>query len=156
MADTALLQRALDLACANVHAGGGPFGAVIADGDGHIVAEGVNVVTPRRDPTAHAEITAIRRACRNRGDHRLEGLTLYSSCEPCPMCLAAAWWARLDGVIFASTQTEAAAAGFDDAALWQALRRGQTAPQLPLRQLSLPATGEEFRLWLRHEDRQPY
>ena len=154
--DRSLLHRAVALARHSVDAGGGPFGAVIADVHGTIVAEGNNVVTVEQDPTAHAEIEAIRRACRTRGSHRLDGLVLFSSCEPCPMCLAAAWWARLDGVRFASPRTAAAAAGFDDGRLWQAVSSGNTAPELPVHQIPVADAGTEFRQWLERMDRIPY
>lgn len=151
-----LLERCVELACSNVTAGGGPFGALIADHRGSIVAEGCNGVTRCNDPTAHAEITAIRAACQVRKDYRLDGLLLYSSCEPCPMCMAAACWARLDGVVFASTRQQAAAAGFDDGRLWQAIENGTLARQLPSRQLPLPGAGAAFERWLASVDRQPY
>ncbi len=153
---TELLQRAVALARSSVDAGGGPFGALITTADGRIVAEGQNVVTAACDPTAHAEVTAIRRACAVQESHRLDGLILVSSCEPCPMCLAAAWWARLDSVHFASTRFEAANAGFDDALLWQAVASGNTGPQLPLRHLPVPTAGDEFHHWLAQADRMPY
>lgn len=151
-----LLQRSVDLACANVAEGGGPFGAVIADGEGRIVAEGRNGVTRCNDPTAHAEITAIRAACQTRGDFRLHGLLLYSSCEPCPMCMAAVWWSRLDGVIFASTRQQAAAGGFDDDRLWRAFETGATSREIPVRHVNLPTAGAEFEHWLATADRQRY
>lgn len=151
-----LLQRSVDLACSNVAAGGGPFGAVIADRAGQIVAEGCNGVTRCNDPTAHAEIVAIRRACRTRGDYRLDGLLLYSSCEPCPMCMAAACWAHLDGVVFASTRQQASAAGFDDDHLWQAIERGTLARQMPSRHVALPGAADAFARWLASVDRKPY
>ncbi|MCC5888035.1 MAG: nucleoside deaminase [Gammaproteobacteria bacterium] len=151
-----LLQRSVELACKNVAEGGGPFGAVIADAEGRIVAEGCNGVTRCNDPTAHAEITAIRQACQNRGDFRLDGLLLYSSCEPCPMCMAAAWWARLDGVVYASTRQQAAAAGFDDDRLWQAFETATTSQEIPIVHLELPRAGKEFEHWLAALDRQPY
>jgi len=151
-----LLQRSVDLACSNVAAGGGPFGAVIADGAGRIVAEGCNDVTRCNDPTAHAEVTAIRQACQARSDYRLDGLLLYSSCEPCPMCMAAACWARLDGVVYASTRQQAAAAGFDDARLWQALETGTLSLEMPIRHVALPRAGEAFDRWLASPGRKPY
>lgn len=151
-----LLERSVTLACSNVAAGGGPFGAVIADGQGRIVAEGCNGVTRYNDPTAHAEIIAIREACQARSDYRLDGLLLYSSCEPCPMCMAAACWARLDGVVFASTRQQAAAAGFDDDRLWQAIESGTLASQIPIRHIALPRAEEAFTRWLATLDRNPY
>ena len=151
-----LLARAVDLARTSVAAGGGPFGAVIADADGNIVAEGHNQVTSHCDPTAHAEVSAIRAACASHGDHRLTGLILYSSCEPCPMCLAASWWARLDAVWYASGRNAAAAAGFDDAALWHAVSTGDTSAQLALQQFDVPDAGREFSDWLDMAARIPY
>lgn len=151
-----LLQRSVELAISNVAAGGGPFGAVIADGEGRIVAEGRNDVTRCNDPTAHAEVTAIRHACQARGDYCLDGLLLYSSCEPCPMCMAAACWARLDGVVFASTRQDAAAAGFDDARLWQALETRTLPLELSIRHVALPRASEAFDRWLSTNDRKSY
>ena len=108
------LQQAIDLAVENVKVGqGGPFGAVIVKNN-TVIATGVNQVTPLLDPTAHAEIQAIRAACQLLGDFQLTDCVLYSSCEPCPMCLGAIYWARLKAVYFASTRHDAAQAGFDD------------------------------------------
>lgn len=151
-----LLQRSVDLACSNVADGGGPFGAVIADAEGRIVAEGRNGVTRHNDPTAHAEVNAIRVACQVRSDFCLDGLLLYSSCEPCPMCMAAAYWARLDGVVFARTRQQAAAAGFDDDRLWQAIETGTLSSELAIRHVALPLAGGEFDRWLATLDRKPY
>ena len=100
-ADADWLRQAIDLAARNVGEGGGPFGAILVK-DGQVVAEGVNRVTADLDPTAHAEVVAIRAACRTIGDFSLEGATLYASCEPCPLCLSAALWARLDAVVHAA------------------------------------------------------
>src|SRR5699024_8024544 len=133
LAESDHLQRAVDLATANVAAGGGPFGAVIVLPDGRTV-EGVNRVTALHDPTAHAEVMASREACRLLGDHGLRGAVLHASCEPCPMCLASALWARLDRGVFAAGRDDAARAGFDDAALYEYFeapvhrRRLPTAP----------------------------
>lgn len=113
--DVAWLVQAIDLAVRNVAQGGGPFGALVVRGS-LVVARGQNRVTRELDPTAHAEIRAIRAACRRVEDFALPGMTLYSSCEPCPMCLAAALWARLDRVVYAASRHDAARGGFDD--LW--------------------------------------
>ncbi|SKC51461.1 nucleoside deaminase [Krasilnikoviella flava] len=115
--DAAHLEKAVTLAVDSVANAGGPFGAVIVTRDGRVV-EGNNRVTQDHDPTAHAEVTAIRRACAELGTHDLSGAVLYSSCEPCPMCLASALWARVDAVYFAADRHDAAAAGFDDAAFY--------------------------------------
>lgn len=149
------MRRALALACDSVAAGGGPFGAVIARGD-EVVAEGTNRVTPELDPTAHAEITAIRRACAALGRFELRGLTLYSSCEPCPMCLAAIHWARLDAVRFAGGREEAAAAGFDDALLYREVALPPERRSVPASRL-LPEEGQRpFTAWAAKPDRTSY
>ncbi|WP_136611233.1 nucleoside deaminase [Sinomonas albida] len=111
------LARAVQLAAQNVLENGGPFGAVVVSADGQIF-DGVNRVTANNDPTAHAEVTAIRAACRALGTFDLSGAVLYSSCEPCPMCLASALWARVETVRFAADRHDAAAAGFDDAVFY--------------------------------------
>jgi guanine deaminase len=129
------LDRAIKLATENVAAGGGPFGAVVIR-DGETIAVGTNQVTPTLDPTAHAEVVAIRAACRVIGDFRLTGCVLVSSCEPCPLCLAAALWARVDQVIYAADRHDAAAAGFDDRAFYDLFaqpRETWTVPVLRVR-----------------------
>ena len=124
------LREAVRLSRENVEAGqGGPFGAVVVK-NRKIIARGQNRVTQSLDPTAHAEIAAIRLACQNLETFSLTGCVLYSSCEPCPMCLAACYWARLDAVYFAASQTDAARAGFDDARLYREIA-------LPLKERSL-------------------
>ncbi len=125
-----LLARAIALSVENVARGGGPFGAVIAR-NGEIIAEGQNAVTRTHDPTAHAEVVAIRAACARLETFTLAGCVLYTSCEPCPMCLAAAYWARVDAIYFAATQDDAARAGFDDAFLYNELRLHHTGRALP-------------------------
>ena len=116
-AESLHLARAVRLAAQNVLDNGGPFGAVVVTADGQVF-DGVNRVTANNDPTAHAEVTAIRTACRELGTFDLTGATLYSSCEPCPMCLASALWARIATVRFAADRHDAAAAGFDDAVFY--------------------------------------
>ncbi|KHL05387.1 nucleoside deaminase [Sinomonas humi] len=116
-ADSLFLSRAIELAAQNVLDNGGPFGAVVVTPDGQAF-DGVNRVTASNDPTAHAEVTAIRAACRALGTFDLTGATLYSSCEPCPMCLASALWARIAVVRFAADRHDAASAGFDDAVFY--------------------------------------
>ncbi|WP_026424948.1 nucleoside deaminase [Actinokineospora inagensis] len=116
------LDEAIALATHNVTAGGGPFGALVVRGD-EVVARGVNRVVPDLDPTAHAEVVAIRTACQALGDFRLTGCVLVSSCEPCPLCLSAALWARLDHVLYAADRDDAAKAGFDDREFYDVLAR---------------------------------
>ncbi|TDW30186.1 nucleoside deaminase [Cryobacterium psychrophilum] len=116
--DVLALSMAIDLATENVRNSGGPFGALVVAADGRVF-EGTNRVTANLDPTAHAEVSAIRAACQGLGTFDLSGATLYSSCEPCPMCRAAALWARIGTVCFAADRHDAADAGFDDAAFYE-------------------------------------
>jgi tRNA(Arg) A34 adenosine deaminase TadA len=147
-ADPEFLRRAIALATQNVLGGaGGPFGAVIVR-DGQIIAEGVNTVTAASDPTAHAEVNAIRAAARALGSFTLAGCQLYTSCEPCPMCLAAAYWARVDAIFYGASATDAARAGFDDAFLYEELRRDQAGRKLPATQLLSEEAWASFAAWL--------
>ncbi|KHL17164.1 UNVERIFIED_CONTAM: cytosine deaminase [Mumia flava] len=151
-----MLERAVALAESNVAEGGGPFGAVIAVGD-RVVAEAGNRVTRDLDPTAHAEVTAIRAACRERGDFRLDGAVLYSSCEPCPMCLAAALWARLDAVHFAADRHDAARGGFDDLAFYEELARPREGwSRTVVRQVLVAGAVRPFDAWLATDRRTEY
>ncbi|MDP5172865.1 MAG: nucleoside deaminase [Bacteroidia bacterium] len=129
---TSFLTEAIRLAIDNVRNGGGPFGAIVVK-DGQIVGRGVNRVTANNDPTAHAEVMAIRDACAKLGSFQLHGCTLFTSCEPCPMCLGAIYWARPDQVFFAANKETASAAGFDDDFIYQELA-------LPVAQRSIPMT----------------
>jgi guanine deaminase len=149
------MSRAIDLAIANVADGGGPFGAVVVL-DGNSIGEGVNRVTERLDPTAHAEVEAIRDACRNTGNFALTGAAVYASCEPCPLCLAATLWARVDRIYFAATRADAAAAGFDDARFHGALTAAPGAWNERLAQLPHPRSGEPFDAWRANDDRILY
>ncbi len=124
---------------------GGPFGALLVK-DGAVWGRGANRVTATHDPTAHAEIVAIRGACAKAGSHHLPGAVLYSSCEPCPMCFAAACWAGVSAVYFAATRQDAAAAGFQDAGLYEQLALPPEARAVPCRRLEVPAA-EPFELW---------
>jgi guanine deaminase len=131
------LRRAIALATQNVVSGkGGPFGAVIVRGD-KIIGEGANSVTSTNDPTAHGEVNAIRAAAKALGTFTLAGCELYTSCEPCPMCLAAAYWARLDAVYYGASAADAARAGFDDAFLYEELRKDNTRRKLHATQFCL-------------------
>lgn len=150
------LRRAIRLAVENVESGrGGPFGAVIVK-DGQVVAEGANHVTTQHDPTAHAEIVAIRAACARLDTFELRGCTLYSSCEPCPMCLAAIYWARLDALYFAAGKDDASAAGFDDSFLYTQIPLPPEARTLPTRRLLAPEGGHPFALWRASVSKIPY
>lgn len=153
--DERFLSRALDLASDSVKSAGGPFGAVIVQ-SGAILAEGQNRVTLERDPSSHAEIVAIRRACQAKGDHRLEGCVLYASAEPCPMCLSAAYWARLHRIVFAATRLDAAAAQFDDEFLYREICRPLSARQIPTQQVTHPRANEPFLVWEQFADKVRY
>jgi len=158
------LARAVALAVRNVGSAGGPFGALVAAPDGQVF-EGTNRVTATNDPTAHAEVVAIRTACAGLGRFDLSGCVLYSSCEPCPLCLSAALWARLDRVYFAADRHAAAAAGFDDAAFYDYIH-GYSGPQgysgmagfelLPVEQVLVPESVEPFRSWAALDTRTEY
>jgi tRNA(Arg) A34 adenosine deaminase TadA len=153
--DQDFMRRAIALSRAGVAEGGGPFGAVVARA-GVILGEGRNNVVPGRDPTAHAEVVAIRRACEAVASHDLSGATLYTSCEPCPMCLAAAWWARVSEVVYANDRVDAAAIGFDDAAIYEEVARPIAARVLPMRRLLALEARIAFREWSEKPDKVPY
>lgn len=141
------LQKAIDLAIKNVSSGsGGPFGAIVVHG-GKIIASAVNQVTKNHDPTAHAEIQAIRAACHTMQHFQLTGCVLYTSCEPCPMCLSAIYWARIDAVYFASNRHDAAIAGFDDERIYEELSLPPQQRSLPCTALSMPTASEPFLAW---------
>jgi len=150
------LRRAIALAVQNVESGGwGPFAAVIVR-DGKIVGEGVNTVTTSHDPTAHGEVNAIRAACRALGTFTLAGCELYTSCEPCPMCLAASYWARLDAIYYGSSAADAARAGFDDAFLYDEFRKEQQDRTLPAAQLLEDEAWACFAAWIACAGRVDY
>jgi guanine deaminase len=150
------LEEAIDLAVDNVESGlGGPFAALVV-ADGEIIARGTNRVTTVHDPTAHAEITAIRAACQERSDFHLDGCTLYSTCEPCPMCLGAIYWARLEGVVYAATQADAAAAGFDDEHIYRELNTPPPDRDIPMTQELAGDADRPFEAWRRYEARVEY
>ncbi len=142
------LRRAIALATDNVASGkGGPFGAVVVR-DGKIVGEGANSVTATSDPTAHGEVNAIRAACRALGTFTLAGCELYTSCEPCPMCLAASYWARLDAIYYGCSAADAARAGFDDAYLYGEMTKPIPDRTLPSIQLLADEAWASFAAWL--------
>lgn len=154
--DARFLRQAIRLAAAGMASGrGGPFGAVVVRG-GRVVGRGCNAVTSSNDPTAHAEVVAIREACRRLGTFTLAGCRIYSSCEPCPMCWAAIAWARLDGIWCAATRDDAARAGFDDAALYRELRRPAGRRAVPLRRGLRAEALRVMATWGRKADRVPY
>jgi tRNA(Arg) A34 adenosine deaminase TadA len=149
------MHEAIRLARDSITHGGGPFGAVIVKA-GAIVGRGANCVTVSHDPTAHAEVVAIRDACRQLGTFRLAGCEIYASCEPCPMCLAAIYWARLDRIYYALTRQDAAAMGFDDEFLYRELSLSPAQRQLPLQPLARDAALSIVRDWNSKPDKTPY
>ena len=153
--DEKWLARAIELATENVANGGGPFGAVIVK-DGKLVAEGQNRVTANLDPTAHAEVMAIRAACQATGDFSLAGMTLYTSCEPCPLCLSASLWARLDRVVFAADRDDAAAGGFDDREFYELFARPRDTWDVQIDALRPHNAAQPFDAWLASEARTDY
>jgi guanine deaminase len=149
------LRKAIELAAANVDQGGGPFGAVVVK-DGVVIATGVNQVTSANDPTAHAEVVAIREACRVLGDFQISGCELYSSCEPCPMCLGAIFWARPARVYFAATHADAAAAGFDDTFVYEQIHVPHAERSIPMIQVADEESGRPFERWVSRSDKTEY
>ena len=136
--------------------GEGPFGALVVSADGELVGTGTNQVVATSDPTAHAEMVALRAAAASLGSHVLAGCTLYASCEPCPMCLGAAFWARIELVVFAADRHAAAAAGFDDVALHGEVCAPFEQRRLPLVRAAGVDGGRPFEEWLANPDRVPY
>jgi guanine deaminase len=145
--DNRFMARAIQLSIDNVVSGtGGPFGAVVAK-DGEILAEGANLVTSRNDPTAHAEVIAIREACRKLSTFELEGCEIYTSCEPCPMCLGAIYWARLSRIYFAGGHSDASRIGFDDSLIYRELKEPLSQRKIPMIQMMREEALVAFRIW---------
>jgi guanine deaminase len=150
------MQMAIELAENNVVTGnGGPFGAVIVK-DGMVIARSANKVVPNNDPTAHAEVSAIRLACQELGTYTLSGCEIYTSCEPCPMCLAAIYWARIDKIHYANTKADAAIIGFDDAFIYEELGKPMNERKLPVIQLMRNEALNAFKLWSEAEGKTEY
>ncbi len=153
---TDFMHEALRIAGENMDSNlGGPFGAVIVYRD-QIIASGANQVTRNNDPTAHAEVVAIREACQALDRWSLQGCDIYTSCEPCPMCLAAIWWARLDRIWFAARQEDAAQAGFDDALFYHELAQAKHQRRIPMNRLLDREGGLVLQRWQQKEDRLGY
>jgi len=154
--DKKFIQQTIALAAENVRTGkGGPFAALVVK-NGEVIAAGTNLVTANNDPTAHAEITAIRNACRQLGSFQLEDCILYSSCEPCPMCLGAIYWARPKRLVFAADKQQAADAGFDDAFIYKELELPNTARSLQTFQMTEDNDNLPFTLWKETENKRAY
>jgi guanine deaminase len=149
------MREALALAEENVAKGGGPFGCVIVK-DGQVIARGANQVTVLNDPTAHAEVVTIRAACLKLGTFELRGCEVYTSCEPCPMCLAACYWARVDRIHFAATRAQAAQAGFSDDEIYEEIPRPLAQRTLPIGQVLAAESEGPFDAWRAKSDKVPY
>ncbi len=151
-----IMQEAIRLSIENVRQGrGGPFAAVVVR-DGEIISRGTNLVTSTNDPTAHAEVVAIREACKVLGSFQLDGCELYTTCEPCPMCMGAIYWARLAKVYYANTRSDAAAIGFDDELIYEELRRPLENRSIAMEQVLHKEARMAFEEWLKNEEKVRY
>lgn len=155
MTDKEFLNLAIEIAEKNIAKGGGPFGAVIVK-DGEVVARSGNSVTVDNDPTAHAEVNCIRKACRVLGTFDLSGCVIYSSCEPCPMCLSAIYWARLDKLFYAATRRDAASAGFDDDFIYREIPLADRERSLHCEHINTETSCIPFDCWREKSDRVEY
>lgn len=149
------MLRAIELSEISVQNGGGPFGAVIVK-DGQLVAEGSNCVTQTNDPTAHAEVTTIRNACTALNSFDLNGCEIYTSCEPCPMCLAAIYWARIDRIYYGCNKDDAKEIGFDDSFIYEQIELKPEFRSIPAKQILHKEAIEAFRMWEHKEDKIEY
>lgn len=147
---------AIDLAVENAASGkGGPFAAIVVKDD-QIIATGTNLVTSQNDPTAHAEVVAIRNACTNLNSYQLQGCAIYCSCEPCPMCFGAVYWARPDKVYYAADKKMAAQAGFDDSFIYEEIQKSETVRSIPFIHIQAPEAQKPFDKWKAIDDRKDY
>ena len=149
------MKRAIELSVENVDKGGGPFGSVIVKNN-KIIAEGVNKVTSTNDPTAHGEIVAIREACKKLNNFNLNGSELYSSCEPCPMCLSAIYWARISKIYFANSREDAQKIDFDDSLIYSELQKNINGRKIPMIQMMRNEALRAFELWDKKIDKVKY
>ena len=149
------MTRAIELSIESVNTGGGPFGSVIVK-DEKIIAEGSNKVTSTNDPTAHGEIVAIRKACKNLNNFNLSGCELYSTCEPCPMCLSAIYWAHVDKVYYANTRDDAKKIDFDDSLIYSELLKNVKIRKIPMAQMMREEALKAFELWNKKTDKVKY
>lgn len=153
--DEIYLRQAVEIAKQNIEKGGGPFGAIIVK-DNKIVAQCGNSVTNDNDPTAHAEVNCIRSACKKLNTFDLSGCVIYSSCEPCPMCLSAIYWARLDRLVYAATRQDAAGAGFDDEFIYKEIPLANSQRSLECNHFSLEEGCDPFEIWNSKSDKTEY
>ncbi len=155
MTSDELMTKAIELAEENVTNGGGPFGAVIAR-DGKIIATGVNRVTANHDPTAHAEVSAIRAACKKLGTFDLSGCEIYTSCEPCPMCLGAIYWAHLDKMYYGNDKHDAKRIGFDDSFIYDEIALSPNDRKLVSKRILSEEAAKAFDMWMQKKDKVEY
>ncbi len=152
----AFIKEAIDMASLNVaNSGGGPFGALVVK-DGKVVGRGVNRVTTTNDPTAHAEVTAIRDACKNLSTYQLKNAVIYTSCEPCPMCLSAIYWARIKTIYYAAESKDAAEAGFDDSFFYQQILLPANKRTIISERIAVDNYNKPFSTWLESEIKKEY
>jgi len=149
------MARAIELSIESVNTGGGPFGSVIVK-DEKVIAEGSNKVTSTNDPTAHGEIVAIRQACKKLSDFNLNGCELYSTCEPCPMCLSAIYWAHVDKIYYANTRDDAQKIDFDDSLIYSELQKNVKKRKIPMVQMMRDEALKAFELWDKKTDKVKY
>ena len=149
------MKKAIELSIENINKGGGPFGCVIVK-DNKIIAEGSNKVTTTNDPTAHGEIVAIREACKKLNDFSLKGCELYSTCEPCPMCLSAIYWARINKIYYANTREDAQKIDFDDSLIYSEFKKTIKERKIPMIQMMRSEALKAFELWDRKTDKVKY
>jgi tRNA(Arg) A34 adenosine deaminase TadA len=152
---TKFMRKAIALSLDNVKKGGGPFAAIIVK-DGKIIASGANRVTHKNDPTAHAEVEAIRKAGKKLGAFHLEGCQIYTSCEPCPMCLSAIYWAHLDKIYYGNTKSDAKHIGFDDSFIYDEIALKPKDRNIPTEQLLESEAIKTFQVWTEKEDKTEY
>ena len=149
------MKRAIELSVESVNKGGGPFGCIIVKDD-KIIAEGSNKVTLNNDPTAHGEIVAMRDACKKLNNFNLDGCELYSSCEPCPMCLSAIYWARITKIYFANTREDAQKIDFDDSLIYSEFQKNISERKIPMIQMMRSEALKAFELWDKKIDKVKY
>jgi len=149
------MEKAIELSIESVNNGTGPFGAVIVK-DNKIISEGFNTVTSINDPTSHAEISAIRKACKNLNNFSLKGYDLYTTCEPCSMCLSAIYWARIDKVYYANTRSDAQKIDFDDSFIYEELKKNIKERKIPIIQMMRNEALVAFELWDKKKDKVKY
>jgi len=149
------MKRAIELSVESVNNGTGPFGAVVVK-DNKIISEGFNTVTSSNDPTSHAEISAIRNACKNLDNFSLKGYDLYTTCEPCPMCLSAIYWARIDNIYYANTRSDAQKINFDDSLIYEELKKNIQERKIPMHQIMRGEALKVFEMWDKKKDKIKY